>query len=907
MSEPTRIDGGDTRLLDVLTEWFLAQERGEEIDLAALCPGDEVLRARALAAIEEHAPTIASVTPPRAARAGAKALPPPFDRIDDFELLFPLGRGGMGVVYSARQLSLGREVALKLIDADRWTDERAMLRFRREAELAAAIEHPNVVPVYATGAEQGFAFLAMKRLSGPPLDRAELPLAPREVARIGVAIADALDAAHRCGVVHRDVKPANILMDGNVPVLVDFGLARAVDDATVTRAGTVPGTLAYLAPEVLAGAHVRPEPRMDVYAVGATLYELAAGRPVVDSDEPQRMVAKIMLEDPPPLRLPPGERDLGTVIAKALEKDLRHRFSSAGQLRDELRRYLAGEPLGVRPVSVVARMWRRCFRHPRTTAAAVAAVAVLGIAGGLAAVRGVQLDGEVRRGSARIESALSRGEIDEAVARLADLVALAPDDPRILHLAATVDADVALRTLLDEAIHATGAADAEVLQRGIAAVERPAVLERHPHRARLALALACWATDRVEDAKAHLAAVELGEAGSSPAAQALAELFDGQRRDVLGVEAGHPDDHVVAAAAMRAIPRSWSETARALAPATLASGAPRRRAHLLEAVLELDAGEPARARARLRDLVARAPQSRHVRRNLARAEMWAGDFARAKATLDAIPLHRWSIVERVLDLEIAHRAGDDAAFGSRLAAHRSTGADGPALRWAEAHHVLVATGDVPRVLAMLEQVERDTRQFWVRDGAAADAYELRVLGALRGHRPAAWDELVNEGIALLDSMRYRRARAKVARRLAQVAAARGEPAAAMRWFETSIEWAPMVVDARRHLVELLLQIRDLGRDPSRLNEPMARNAALRARDHLRILVPLCRPSGSLAPETATRVLVAALEVMRELEDWSGAETALRFLVERSGPGPEQANWQRQLAELQELQVRNYGR
>ncbi len=205
---------------------------------------------------------------------------------DRYEIAGPLGRGGMAEVYEARDRVLDRSVAVKVL-AERYShDDRFVTRFRREAQSAARLNHRNIVSVYDTGSANGTPYIVMEKVDGPTLAdiiRAEGALAPERAAEIGAAVAEALEAAHREGLVHRDVKPGNIMVTrgGEVKVM-DFGIARAAADDTLTQTGTVLGTASYLSPEQASGATV--DARSDVYSLGCVLYEMLTGRPPFASD-----------------------------------------------------------------------------------------------------------------------------------------------------------------------------------------------------------------------------------------------------------------------------------------------------------------------------------------------------------------------------------------------------------------------------------------------------------------------------------------------------------------------------------------------------------------------------------------------------------------------------------------------
>ena len=264
----------------ILEQCFLLLDEGKTPDLAELCKGDPALIRKVAGMLGREETTLAYLQFDQDQEELAN------EEIGDFRIVSMLGRGGMGKVFLAEQKSLGRMVALKIISRAVLGDSRSRLRFRREAEITGALDHPNIVPIYAVGEEGETGYIAMKWLTGPDLETQDKPLAPSKVIDIGIAVARGLHEAHLSGVIHRDVKPANILLDNDTPILVDFGLAkRQSGDTPVTRQGTGPGTGPYLPPEFLRSRVGILDPRSDVYSLGATLYELVSGKPPFGSED----------------------------------------------------------------------------------------------------------------------------------------------------------------------------------------------------------------------------------------------------------------------------------------------------------------------------------------------------------------------------------------------------------------------------------------------------------------------------------------------------------------------------------------------------------------------------------------------------------------------------------------------
>jgi serine/threonine-protein kinase len=262
----------------------------------------------------------------------------PGDRLAEFEVIRRLGDGGMGIVYLVRDVRLGRQVALKVIAPHLAPDPEFQERFAAEARSAAAIEHPNAVTIYSAGSADGHLFIAMRYIEGTDLRHslAETgPLAPQAAARVVAEVAGALDAAHAAGFVHRDVKPANILLTGapgsGTAYLTDFGLTRGLgsSQAQLTETGQWIGTLDYVAPEQVAGERI--DARTDIYSLGTVLYEMLAGSVPFGGDQMQKLRRKTD-DAPPPLPATASPRAFNPVLARAIARDPEHRFRSAGDL-----------------------------------------------------------------------------------------------------------------------------------------------------------------------------------------------------------------------------------------------------------------------------------------------------------------------------------------------------------------------------------------------------------------------------------------------------------------------------------------------------------------------------------------------------------------------------------------------
>jgi len=306
-----------------------------------------------------------------------------------YELLEEIGRGGMGVVYKARQVGLKRIVALKMILAGGNAGAEQTARFRAEAEAVARLQHPGIVQIHEIGEHEGRPFFSLEFVEGGSLDRklAGTPLSSLEAARLAEALAHAMAYAHHHGVIHRDLKPANVLLAGepDVPVgqatlkITDFGLAKLEGEVGQTASGTIMGTPSYMAPEQAGGETGKIGPAADVYALGSILYELLTGRPPFKAATPLDTIRQVVSDEPvPPTHLQPKvARDLETICLKCLEKDQTRRYATAEDLAEDLHRFLAGEPIQARPVGSVERVWRWGRRHPGRALGAAGALLAL--------------------------------------------------------------------------------------------------------------------------------------------------------------------------------------------------------------------------------------------------------------------------------------------------------------------------------------------------------------------------------------------------------------------------------------------------------------------------------------------------------------------------------------------------
>ena len=352
--------------------------------------------------------------------------------IGDHEILDEIARGGMGVIYRAREPHSGRIVALKCILAYQGDSDQALARFRREAETAARLDHPNIVPIYHVGeTADGSPFFTMKYAADGSLLQARGPLRPepRQSVLLMAKVAQAVQYAHEQGVLHRDLKPGNILLDGRgEPLVSDFGLARCEEMAGhLTRSLTSFGTPGYIAPEQADGPAARLTPAADIYSLGAILFELLTGRPPFLGDNAFGVMKQSAEKPAPALRslVPHLDRELETICAHCLEREPAARYQSAGSLAEDLRNWLEGRHINARPVSRRARLWRWSSRNRLLAASLVAAV----LLGGTALLRGINNRALQR---AADEHLLSFRSV--AVLPFLDLDTAAPDEGLALRL-----------------------------------------------------------------------------------------------------------------------------------------------------------------------------------------------------------------------------------------------------------------------------------------------------------------------------------------------------------------------------------------------------------------------------------------------------------------------------------------
>lgn len=347
-------------LAQLLSEMDEKTRAGHDVDLQAICAANPLLANE----LQElwGAIVLANFAGSHAHESARQIVPPPTNepgfklphRFGDYELLAELGRGGMGIVYQARQISLDRAVAVKMIVRGNLATPSDHLRFQAEATATARLDHAGIVPVYEVGEWHDRPFFSMKLVAGTTLAArlADGPLPARESARILAAVCDAVDYAHRQGVLHRDLKPSNILLDEfDRPLITDFGLAKQMGDAvSLTNTGAVLGTPSYMAPEQAAGAAAEIGPASDVYSLGTILYHMLTGRPPFLAATPLEIIFLVLEQEPLPPRAlnPKADRDLELIALRCLQKPADLRYPSAAALGADLMAWMNDEPISAR-------------------------------------------------------------------------------------------------------------------------------------------------------------------------------------------------------------------------------------------------------------------------------------------------------------------------------------------------------------------------------------------------------------------------------------------------------------------------------------------------------------------------------------------------------------------------------
>lgn len=452
------VASNDERLAQLMDEYLVSLEQGTPIDLQQLIVEHEDLadEIRSMAASLELLHQTTAQMRPQADRSTEKPTDTVAKRLGDFEIGREIGRGGMGVVYAAKQISLQRQVALKVLPFAAMWDQKQIARFRNEALAAAQLHHPHIVPVFAVGEERGVHFYAMQLIEGQSLDKMVKELreanpqamastarlrttelnAPasdlstqhsqnrseycRAIARLGKQAALALLHAHEYGVVHRDVKPSNLMVDGQSKLwITDFGLARVQNGPGVTITGDVVGTLRYMSPEQAAGQPALVDSRTDIYGLGATLYELLTLQAAFPGEDRHAVLRDIATKEPTPPRAinPAIPADLETIVLQAMSKSRDSRYATAQALADDLDRFLQGKPTLARRPTVLDRTAKWMRRHRSLVALAAVFLLTITLGSVVAMIRISQEQQQTEAALAQSEQNLQRANENFAQAR----------------------------------------------------------------------------------------------------------------------------------------------------------------------------------------------------------------------------------------------------------------------------------------------------------------------------------------------------------------------------------------------------------------------------------------------------------------------------------------------------------
>jgi eukaryotic-like serine/threonine-protein kinase len=421
VNEPTE---RERRLDEAIATYYQARDAGQPLDRNALLARYPELAGELAAFLDDKAAFEKRAGGPPTPSSEAATLGPnpavaaPLGKVayfGDYELLAEIARGGMGVVYRARQVSLNRNVAIKMILSGQLASPADVQRFQTEAEAAANLDHPHIMPIYEVGEHLGQHYFSMKLIEGGSLGEGmeRFRADPRAAVRLLQTIARAVHYAHQRGILHRDLKPANILLDAKgEPHVTDFGLAKRIEGGSnLTQSGAIVGTPSYMAPEQARGEKGLST-AVDTYSLGAILFELLTGRPPFCAATPLDTVLQLLEQEPvSPSKVDARvDRDLETICLKCLHKEPARRYSSAEALAEDLQRWLAGEPIQARPVTRVERAAKWVRRNPVVAGMAAAAVLALVAGSVVSTVFGIDAGRQAERATNNEAEAIAKGK-----------------------------------------------------------------------------------------------------------------------------------------------------------------------------------------------------------------------------------------------------------------------------------------------------------------------------------------------------------------------------------------------------------------------------------------------------------------------------------------------------------------
>jgi serine/threonine-protein kinase len=463
-TEAQAIDNGNEVLLDLLERWDQLYRCGQDPTPESLGVTDPAILELVRQHIDRQRRLYAILDAPRTNPNEADRTSEPLPFFPGYEIESEVGRGGMGVVYKARDKELDRLVAIKTIAGGEFATAAQRERFRAEAHAVARLQHPNIIAIHAIHEHERRPYLALEFADGGNLAQrlADKPMHTGQAAELVETLATAVQAAHREGIIHRDLKPSNVLLTADgVPKLSDFGLAKLLDtDSRQTRTGQPLGTPSYMAPEQTGERADRVGPQTDVYGLGAILYEALTGRPPFlggSAMETMRLLNSTEVV-PPRQSRPEVPKDLETICLKCLQKEPQKRYANALALANDLRLFLEGRPISARPISSLERLRRWCWRKPMVAGSLAAVIVILlisSVVSGTLAVRAIRA--EERTGKER-DRAESEAAVASAVTEFLRKDLLARSGPRNqAGLGTRPDPDLKLRTVLDAASKTIGA------------------------------------------------------------------------------------------------------------------------------------------------------------------------------------------------------------------------------------------------------------------------------------------------------------------------------------------------------------------------------------------------------------------------------------------------------------------